>query len=188
MKKIFYLCLLLACVGCVSNTNKDYQEETAKEITKTFEDFGFSIAAPCEFKALPPVEDGDTTTYVFEGIEGDYPNNATQYLIVVKKTPKVFEELSEAEQNEQMDKIKSSDFPEIPGYPASYSNVEKVSFSDHQYPGYVGDNNYVGIYSRTVEFNKGRHIICMTVMADSTKQEAVRQKYDRFTSSFKVIE
>jgi hypothetical protein len=125
---------------------------------------------------------------VFEGTEGNYPNNATQFLIVVKKTPRVFEELSEAEQNEQMDKIKSSDFPEIPGYPASYTNVEKVSFSDHNYPGYVGENCYVGIYGRTVEFNKGRYIISLTVMADSSKQEAVRQKYDRFTSSFKVIE
>ena len=187
MKKFFYLCLLLACVGCVSNTDKG-SEDASKEITKTFEDFGFSIAAPCDFKALPPVEDGDTTNYVFEGIEGNYPNNATQFLIVVKKTPRVFEELSEAEQNEQMDKIKTSDFPEVPGYPASYTNVEKVSFSDHNYPGYVGDNGYVGMYSRTVEFNKGRYIISLTVMADSSKQEAVRQKYDRFTSSFKVIE
>lgn len=187
MKKIIYLCLLLACIGCVSNTDK-VSEEASKEITKTFEEFGFSIAAPCDFKALPPVEDGDTTTYVFEGIEGDYPNNATQYLIVVKKTSRVFEELSEAEQTKQMNQIKSSDFPEIPGYPASYSNVEKVSFSDHKYPGYVRDNNYVGIYSRTVEFNKGKHIISLTVMADSTKQEAVRQQYDKFTSSFKVIE
>lgn len=187
MKKLLFLCLLLACVGCVSNTDKG-SDQDSKEITRTFDDFGFSIAAPCDLKDVPPVEDGDVTTYVFEGNEGEYPKNATHYQVVVKKTPNVFEELSEAEQNEQMKQMKDSDFPEIPGYPASYTNVEKVEFSDHNYPGYVGENNYVGIFDRTVEFNKGRYIISLSVMADSSKKEVVLQKFDKFTDSFKVIE
>lgn len=189
MKNTIFLCLLLACVSCVNNSDKgSNQESKSEEITKTFEEFGFSITAPCIMEDLPPVEDGDTTTYVIEGTEGDYPNNATNYLVVVKKTSKVFEDLSETEQNERMDQIKESDFAQIPGYPASYTNVEKVLFSDNKYPGYVGETTYAGIFGRTVEFNKGNYIISMSVMADSANQKVVYQKFDKFTSSFKVID
>ena len=189
MKKTIYLCLLLACLGCVTKPDKSAnKDEASKEITRTFEEFGFSITAPCVWEDLPPVEDGDTTTYVFEGTEGDYPKNATQYLVAVKKTPKVFEDLSEAEQNERMKQIKESDFPEIPGYPASYTKVEKVLFSDNNYPGYVGEMTYVGFFDRKVEFNKGRYIISLSVMGDSSDQKDVCQKFDKFTSSFKVID
>ena len=191
MKKTIILCLLLACVSCMNNTGKGSdQESKSEEITKTFEEFGFSITAPCVLKDLPPVEDGDTTTYVIEGTEGDYPQNATNYLVVVKKTSKVFEDLSEAEQNERMDQMKESDFPQVQGYPASYTNVEKVLFSDNKYPGFVGDNSYQGILSRTVEFNKGNYIISLTVMADSKSmnQNELEQKFKKFTDSFKVID
>lgn len=191
MKKTIILCLLLACVSCGNNLGKGSdQESKSEEITKTFEEFGFSITAPCVLKDLPPVEDGDTTTYVIEGTEGDYPQNATNYLVVVKKTSKVFEDLSEAEQNERMDQMKESDFPQVQGYPASYTNVEKVLFSDNKYPGFVGDNSYQGILSRTVEFNKGNHIISLTVMADSKSmnQNELEQKFKKFTDSFKVID
>ena len=191
MKKTIILCLLLACVSCGNNLGKGSdQESKSEEITKTFEEFGFSITAPCVLKDLPPVEDGDTTTYVIEGTEGDYPQNATNYLVVVKKTSKVFEDLSEAEQNERMDQMKESDFPQVQGYPASYTNVEKVLFSDNKYPGFVGDNSYQGILSRTVEFNKGNHIISLTVMADSKSmnQNELEQKFKKFADSFKVID
>ena len=191
MKKTIILCLLLACVSCGNNLGKGSdQESKSEEITKTFEEFGFSITAPCVLKDLPPVEDGDTTTYVIEGTEGDYPQNAINYLVVVKKTSKVFEDLSEAEQNERMDQMKESDFPQVQGYPASYTNVEKVLFSDNKYPGFVGDNSYQGILSRTVEFNKGNHIISLTVMADSKSmnQNELEQKFKKFTDSFKVID
>lgn len=191
MKKTIILCLLLACVSCGNNLGKGSdQESKSEEIIKTFEEFGFSITAPCVLKDLPPVEDGDTTTYVIEGTEGDYPQNAINYLVVVKKTSKVFEDLSEAEQNERMDQMKESDFPQVQGYPASYTNVEKVLFSDNKYPGFVGDNSYQGILSRTVEFNKGNHIISLTVMADSKSmnQNELEQKFKKFTDSFKVID
>lgn len=191
MKKTIILCLLLACVSCGNNLGKGSdQESESEEITKTFEEFGFSITAPCVLKDLPPVEDGDTTTYVIEGTEGEYPQNAINYLVVVKKTSKVFEDLSEAEQNERMDQMKESDFPQVQGYPASYTNVEKVLFSDNKYPGFIGDNSYQGILSCTVEFNKGNHIISLTVMADSKSmnQNELEQKFKKFTDSFKVID
>ena len=191
MKKTIFLCLLLVCVSCMNNSSKaSNQEGKSEEITKTFEEFGFSVTAPCVFEKLPPVEDGDTTTYVIQGTDGDYPQNATNYLVVVKKTSKVFEDLSEAEQNERMNQIKESDFPQILGYPASYTNVEKVLFSDNKYPGFIGDNSYQGILSRTVEFNKGNYIISLTVMADSKSmnQNELEQIFKKFTDSFKVIE
>ena len=160
MKKTIFLCLLLVCVSCMNNSSKDSnQEGKSEEITKTFEEFGFSVTAPCVFEELPPVEDGDTTTYVIQGTDGDYPQ-------------------------------KESDFPQIQGYPASYTNVEKVLFSDNKYPGFIGDNSYQGILSRTVEFNKGNYIISLTVMADSKSmnQNELEQKFKKFTDSFKVID
>ena len=61
-------------------------------------------------------------------------------------------------------------------------------FSGNKYPGYVGEMTYAGIFGRTVEFNKGNYIISLSVMADSSNQKDVYQKFDKFTSSFKVID
>lgn len=192
MKKTLFLCLLLACVGCVIKTNKSFnQEDTSKESTKTFKEFGFSITAPCELKDFQPVNDlwNDAyyKTYYSSGLieNPDNPDLFTFYHVGVKETSKVFEDLSQAEQNELMDQIKSADF-ELPGS----ANVEKVLFSDKKFPGYVGDRKFGRFLCRSVTFNKGKYIITLTIMTDTAvmDQYVLVDKFNKFTNSFKVIE
>ena len=194
MKKTIFLCLLLACVGCIplphKKTNRDAESQ---EYTRAFKEFGFSITAPCELKEDPPVNDLWNDAYfktVFiKGVMDD-PDNADYmilYLIKVIETDKAFEELSETEQNELMEKIKKADFDESPG--SGFFDVEKILFLD-KYPGYVGARNYADICFRSMTFNKGKYIISLTVLDDNPNcdQKILNQRFNKFTKSFKAID
>ena len=194
MKKTIFLCLLLACVGCIPLPHKkSNQDSESKEYTKTFKELGFSITAPCELKEDPPVNDLWNDAYyktVFiKGVMDD-PDNSDYmilYLIKVIETDKAFEELSEAEQNELMEKIKTADFDESPG--SGYYDVKKILFSD-KYPGYVGARNYADLCARSMTFNKGKYIISLTVLDDNPNcdQKVLNQRFNKFTKSFKAID
>ena len=194
MKKTIFLCLLLACVGCMPQPHKkSNQEDASKEYTREFKEFGFSITAPCELKEDPPVNDLWNDAYyktVFiKGImdDPDNPDYMILYLIKAIETENAFEELSEAEQNERMELIKKADFDESPG--SGFSEVEKIVFSD-KYPGYVGARNYADICFRSMTFNKGKYIISLTVLDDNPEcdQKALTQRFNKFTKSFKAID
>lgn len=194
MKKTIFLCLLLACVGCIPQPHKkSNQDSESKEYTKTFKELGFSITAPCELKEDPPVNelwnDEYYKTVFVKGImdDPDNPDYMILYLIKAIETEKAFEELSEAEQNERMELIKKADFDESPG--SGFSEVEKIVFSD-KYPGYVGARNYADICFRSMTFNKGKYIISLTVLDDNPNcdQKILNQRFNKFTKSFKAID
>lgn len=194
MKKTIFLCLLLACVGCIPQPHKkSNQDSESKEYTKTFKELGFSITAPCELKEDPPVNelwnDEYYKTVFVKGImdDPDNPDYMILYLIKAIETEKAFEELSEAEQNERMELIKKADFDESPG--SGFSEVEKIVFSD-KYPGYVGARNYADLCARSMTFNKGKYIISLTVLDDNPNcdQKILNQRFNKFTKSFKAID
>ena len=203
MKKTIFLCLLLACFGCASSPDKgSFQEaeadaeavveEETNKFTKTFDEFGFSIAAPCVLEDDEPVNelwnDDYYNTYYSNGIivSPDDPNKMTQYLVGVRQASKAFENLSEAEQNKRMEQIKKADFTDLPGV----SNIEKVLFSEKKYPGYAGNRKFGEFINRTVTFNKGSYIITLSVLSDTAimKQSELIEEFDIFTRSFKVID
>ena len=194
MKKTIFLCLLLACVGCIPLPHKKSNRDAeSKEYTRAFKEFGFLITAPCELKEDPPVNDLWNDAYyktVFiKGVMDD-PDNADYmilYLIKVIETDKAFEELSETEQNELMEKIKKADFDESPG--SGFFDVEKILFLD-KYPGYVGGRNYADLCARSMTFNKGKYIISLTVLDDNPNcdQKILNQRFNKFTKSFKAID
>ena len=170
MKKIIILCLLMTCFGYVANANNGSSQGASKENTKTFKKYGFSITAPCVLEDKTVLGMGNDAYYV--GTVGN-PGNATSYQVVVKKIPKSINDCTEAEQNEMMDQIKSSGF----------TNVEKVLFSDHKYPGFIGDKHEDADTVRAVMFNKDKYMIVFTVITNSD----LDKKFKEFTSSFKVI-
>ena len=100
MKKTIFICLLLACVSCVTNPDNGFNKEgVPKEITRTFEEFGFLITAPCDLFC------------------NKYPSHAfvvAEYYSIQKNLPfyrievrekLIIDELSETEQNEEMDEM-----------------------------------------------------------------------------------
>lgn len=194
MKKTILLCLLIACVSCIPLPHKSHQGEgESKEYTRAFKEFGFSITAPCELKQDPPVNelwnDEYYKTVIIDGVleNPDNPENMTLYLIVAREAQKAFEDLSEAEQNELMEKIKTADFDESPG--SGYYDVKKILFLD-KYPGYVGSRNYADLCARSMTFNKGNYIISLMVLDDNPNcdQKVLNQRFNKFTKSFKAIE
>lgn len=175
MKKTIFICLLLACVSCVSNPSKNSkQEDASKEFIKVFKEYGFSITSPCVLE--DEKSHGLGNDAYFAGTElSDDPENAIGYQVVVKEVPKGFKDLSEVELNAMMDQMKNSGFV----------NVEKVLFSDNKYPGFIGDKNQDGSVHRGVMFNKDKYIISLIVSADSS---VLDQKFNDFTNSFTVID
>ena len=102
------------------------------------------------------------------------------------RTPKGsdnLEALSESEQNHHLDQIKNLFFDD------GNISVERVLFSDNQYPGYTGGGPHDGILDRTTVFNNGKYIISLSVAADPSvlDQDALDRKFSQFTSTFKVI-
>ena len=173
MKEAIYLCLLLACVSCVTNPDNGFNKEgVPKEITRTFEEFGFSITAPCDLFC------------------NKYPSHAfvvAEYYSIQKNLPfyrievrekLIIDELSETEQNEELDEMIRTCF-------IGFTKVEKVLFSNSKYPGYVGDKNLDGSTVRMMMFNKGKYIISLIVTADTS---VIDQKFNEFTNSFKAID
>ncbi len=176
-KSLFILCLLLACFGCATNPDNGFtQDGVSNEFTKAFEEYGFSVTAPCVLEDESSHKMGNDAYYA--GTENpDDPENATGYQVVVKKLPegsKGFADLSEEEQNEQMGQMKDS----------GLTNVDKVLFSDNKYPGFVGDKNQDGSMVRTVMFCKDGSIIILSVQSKTD----LDQKFEQFTHSFKVID
>lgn len=173
MKNIIYLCFLLLCIGCATNTDND----TSKEITKTFPKYGFSITAPCVLedatsKARKHI-DGDLEVE-YSGVEnfGDTVNATAYQVLVHKISENSFE--NEDQLNEFMDQVKKSGF----------TNVEKVLFSDNKYIGYVGDIFKNGSMNRMVQFRKGKYLISLIVITNTGLDE----KFKNFTESFKAID
>jgi hypothetical protein len=175
-KTIFYLCLLLACVGCTTNPdNGSTQDGESKELTKEFKEYGFSITAPCELKNESAHAMGNSAYYLGTVNPND-SDDATGYQVVVKKMHKGAKDLkvfSEEELNNNMKQMEH----------VGFTNVEKVQFLD-KYPGIVGDLNQNGSPLRAVIFQKDGNSIILTVQ---TKNE-LDQKFEKFTDSFKVIE
>ena len=173
MKKIFYLCLLLACVACA---NKSDNGSTQDGASREFKEYGFSITAPCVLEEESAHAMGNSAYYA--GIENpDDPEKATGYQVAVKKLQrgsKGLKDHSEEEQNKMMNQMKASGF----------TNVEKVEFSDNKYPGLAGDKNQDGSMLRAVMFNKDGNIIILTVQSKTD----LEQKFEQFTKSFKVID
>lgn len=176
MKMAIYLCLLMACVSCVTNPNNGFNQDGAsKETTRTFEEFGFSITAPCNWFCNQYPSHAFVVAEFYSGNQGKAPF----YRIEVREKP-IFEDLSEMEQNEQMDEMIKSYFIDY-----NFINVKNVLFSNNKYPGYVGDKNLDGITDRMMMFNKGKHIISLIVTADTS---VIDQKFNKFTNSFKAID
>lgn len=190
MKRLWFcLGLLLAFAACTTNAGRgsDQHDAASQAFTRTFEDFGFSITTPCELEDEAPVVEMDNyTLYSYSGAESpDNPDNATIYIVQVR-TPKGsdnLEGLSESEQNQHLDQIKNLFFDD------GNISVERVLFSDNQYPGYTGGGPHDGILDRTVVFNNGKYIISLSVAADPSvlDQDALDRKFSQFTSTFKVI-
>ena len=176
MKKTIILSLLLACVCWVANAHNGSNQVGAggsKEITKTFKKYGFSITAPCVLEDLTSHGLGNDAYFVGTVNPND-PQNATVYQVVVKKVPKSIDECSEAEINEMMDQIRKSGF----------TNVERLTFSDHKYPGFIGNKRQDGETVRAVMFSKDKYFIVLSVVSNSD----LNQKFNQFTNSFKVID
>jgi len=178
MKKAFYLCLLLACFSCGTNSNNgSNQEGASKEYTKTFEEFGFSISAPCILEDVSSQVSGTFEANYGGIVNPDDPENATVYQVAVTKLPSDIEGLSEADQQEILDQRMNLEN-------AGFTNVKKVLFSDNNYIGYVGDTQHNGLMQRGMMFKKGKHIITLTVLTNIDLDE----KFNKFTNSFKVID
>ena len=172
------MCLLLVCFGCATNPDNGSTQDgvSNNEFTKAFKEYGFSITAPCVLEDESSHAMGNDAYYA--GTENpDDPDKATGYQVVVNKLPegsKGFADLSEEEQNEQIDQMKDSGF----------TNVKSVLFSDNKYPGFVGDKNQDRSMVRLVSFYKDGCIISLTVVAKTD----LDQKFNQFTDSFKVID
>lgn len=191
MKKFFYLCLLLACcAGCVACSEKSsHQEGKTKEVTRTFDQFGFSVTTPCalEGDGTSVVEMEKYTLYEYKGVENPEDDKKAVIYYIGVRTPKDVESLeglSEAEQSKIMDEVKELAFI------SDTTKIEKVSFSDRQYPGYAGSGERGTVREHCVLFNNGKYLISLAVFASTTSvaQDVLDEKFNQFASSFKAID
>lgn len=181
MKKTFYLCLLLLCVSCATNTEKGIvQNETSNGLTTTvFEEYGFSITTPCVLEdALSGVRDlvqGSNIDACHVGIENpDDSVNTAAYQVTVIKLPTSLKDEQKTEFIKNIENVRL----------AGFTNVEKVEFSDNKYPGFVGDIDKNGCKNRVVLFIKDKQVIELMVSTNTGLDE----KFKSFTDSFKVID
>ena len=172
------------CTGSYSNQgveSQGTQQEAGipvqqEDVTTTFDKFGFSVRTPCVLEDVSAQVHGHFEANYGGMINEDDPENMTAYQVAVIKLPIGVEDYPKEEIDDIVD-LKISEMM------SNFSNVEKVLFSDEEYPGYVGDTNSNGVNQRGVIFKKDRFIITLTVLTNSDMEH----KFNRFTNSFKVI-
>lgn len=151
-------------------------EVSDESYTYPFQEYGFSITAPCKMEDVSRYSSGDFLINLGGITDENDAKKMAAYQFMVTRLPVGYRNIPAAELSRRVDELLRTTFSYL-------ENFEAVRVGYEGFQGYVGytcDNN---LRQKCMIFSMKNYIIALTVMTNDN----LEAKFNRFSNGFKVI-
>lgn len=180
MKKVLFYTFvaisLLACNQPTSNTSTTTEvlSDTQDAYTYEFNEYGFTLKAPCRMEDVSSQAKGDFLVNYGGVTNQDDPKTMAAYQLIVSRLPVGYRDLPKEEIESKVDEIIKSQM-------SGMNNLKSISFGYEGYKGYVGETIHNRLKQKGVIFLKDNYTIALTVMTNDN----LEARFNSFSNGFK---